>query len=215
MDKHLIIVGTGMQAAEVHYYLGTLGGREVDAFVVDPEYLKEPNFLGSPVLDFDAARQRFSPQTHEAFVAIGMLAIEARRRWCLALAQAGYALTSFVHPSACVASNVRIGFNTIVKEMVVVSPFARLGDNLILCPQACISHHARIGSHGFMAPAALVAGGADIGERCFLGAGAIVRDRVRVGDGCIIGAGAVIMEDCPPGGVYRAERTRRTREVDE
>ena len=75
MDKHLIIVGAGMQAAEVHYYLGTLGGREVDAFIVDPEYLKEPNFLGCPVLEFDAARQRFSPQTHEAFVAIGMRAM--------------------------------------------------------------------------------------------------------------------------------------------
>lgn len=215
MHKRLIIVGTGLQAEEVHYYLVTLGGRQVDAFIVDPEYLKEPSFLGCPVLGFDAASQRFPPQTHEAFVAIGMLAIEARRRWFLALGQAGYVLTSFVHPSASVASNVSIGANTIVKELVVVSPFARLGDNLILCPQACIGHHARIGSHGFMAPAALVAGDAEIGECCFIGAGAIVRDRVRIGDGCVIGAGAVIMENCPPGGVYRAARTRRTREVKE
>lgn len=210
-SKRLVIVGTGMQAEETVYYFGTLGGIEVDAFLLDPEYLKEPSFLGRPVLGFDDARRRFPPATHALFVAIGMTAMQARRRWFGAARTAGYALPNYVHPSASVARNVVLGANTIVKDLVVVSPFATLGDDLILCPQVNISHHARLGSHGFYAPGAIVSGGATIGEGCFIGAGAIVRDRITVGDGCIVGAGAVVMEDCAPHGVYRAARTSRTR----
>jgi sugar O-acyltransferase (sialic acid O-acetyltransferase NeuD family) len=213
--KALLIVGTGMQAEETVYYLGTLGGHEVDAFLLDPEYLKEPTFLGRPVLAFDDARVRFPAATHALFVAIGMTAMQARRRWFLAARDAGYALPTYVHPSASVARNVVLGANTIVKDLAVVSPFATLGHDLILCPQVNISHHARLGSHGFYAPGAIVSGSAVIGEGCFVGAGAIVRDRVSVGDGCIIGAGAVVMEDCAPHGVYRAARTSRTRTTKE
>lgn len=214
-SKRLLIVGTGMQAEETMYYLGTLGGFEVDAFLLDAQYLKEPTFLGRPVLGFDEARARFTPATHCVFVAIGMTAMPARKRWFLAARAAGYELPNHVHPSASVARNVVLGANTIVKDMVVVSPFATLGDDLILCPQVNISHHARLGPHGFYAPGALVSGSASIGECCFVGAGAIIRDRVQVGDGCIIGAGAVVMEDCAPHGVYRAARTSRTRTTKE
>jgi acetyltransferase-like isoleucine patch superfamily enzyme len=88
-----------------------------------------------------------------------------------------------------------------------------MGDNIILCPQACISHHCRLGAHGFYAPGALLSGAVEVGERCFIGANATVRDRVRIGEGCVIGAGALVMEDCAPGGVYRGNYTRRTRDL--
>jgi sugar O-acyltransferase (sialic acid O-acetyltransferase NeuD family) len=207
----LLIVGTGMQAEETVYYLGTLGGHEVEAFLLDPDYLKEPAFLGRPVLGFDEAARRFPPATHALFVAIGMTAMAARKRWFLAARAAGYEMPNYVHPSASVARNVVLGANTIVKDLSVVSPFVTLGDDLILCPQVNVSHHARLGSHGFYAPGAIVSGAAVVGEQCFIGAGAIVRDRVTIGDGCVIGAGAVVMEDCAPHGVYRAARTSRTR----
>ena len=118
----LVIVGTGMQAEETVYYLGTLGGHAVDAFLLDPDYLKEPTFLGRPVLGFDEALVRFPPVTHALFVAIGMTAMPARKRWFLAARDAGYALPTYVHPSASVARNVALGPNTIVKDLAVVSP---------------------------------------------------------------------------------------------
>ena len=83
----------------------------------------------------------------------------------------------------------------------------------MLSTQCCIGHHSRVGDHCFFAPAAAVAGGAVIDECCFVGAGAVIRDRVRVGAGCVVGAAALIMADCAPGGVYRAVRTERTREL--
>ncbi len=201
--RPLVIVGAGMQAEEASYYFGTLGGRRIDAHVVDTEYLRELSFASRPVLAFDDARRRFGPATHDVFVAIGMLSMEARKRWCATAAQAGYGLASFVHPTAAVAANVSVGRNTLVKELAAVAPFVRLGDDLIIYPHVTISHHTQVGSHCFFGPGALISGGVTIGECCFFGTGAIVRDRVKVGDGCIIGAGALIMRDCPAGGVHR------------
>ncbi|CAG1017528.1 UDP-N-acetylbacillosamine N-acetyltransferase [Burkholderiaceae bacterium] len=215
MDKPLIVVGTGLLAEQVQYYLGTLQGRAVDAFILDAEYIREPSFLQRPVLDFVEARRRFPAASHDAFVAIGHTAVGARKRWFLAARAAGYTMARYVHPSACVAANVTVGENTLIQELAMVSPFVKLGENLMLCPQVGINHHTRVGSHCFFAPSAVVSGDADIGEACFIGAHATIRDRIRLGEGCIIGAGAIVMTDCAPGGVYRPQRTERSRETED
>lgn len=212
MHRPLIIVGTGMQAELAEYHFGTVG-RDTAAFVLDPDYLRDDSFHGRPVLDFAEARRRFPPETHELFVSIGFTATAARRRWFDAAQAAGYTLPSYVHPTASVAGNVRLGANTLIRELAVVCPFAQLGDDVFLGPHASIGHHSRVGSHVFMAPGATLAGAVVLGEGCFVGLQATVRDRVSVGAGCIIGAGALIMADCAPHGLYRAARTERLREL--
>lgn len=209
MGRPLLIVGTGLLAEQVRFYFSRQGGRRVDAHLLDPSYIVEPVFQGCPVLTFEQALQRHPPTSHDLFVAIGHTATAARQRWVEQALAAGYALPSFVHPSAVVADNVRIGVNTLVQELAMVSPFVQLGDNLVICPQVGINHHTRVASHCFFAPQAVVAGDAEIGPRCFIGLGAVIRDRVRIGADCIIGAGAVIMADCPAAGVYPAVRTVR------
>jgi acetyltransferase-like isoleucine patch superfamily enzyme len=71
-----------------------------------------------------------------------------------------------------------------------------------------------VGAHCFFSAGAVVCGEVQIGELCFVGANATIRDRVTVGDGCVIGAGALVMADCEPRGVYRAQRTTRTRTLE-
>jgi sugar O-acyltransferase (sialic acid O-acetyltransferase NeuD family) len=207
VNKPIVIVGTALLAEQMHYYFSA--DRKVEAFAVDAEYLREDHFLGKPVLEFEAALRRYPPATHELFVAIGFLATEARRRKFDLARERGYTLPSYVHPSACVAENVRVGANTLIQEQAMVAPFVSLGEDVFLCPQVGINHHTRVGSHCFFAPAAVVAGNADIGQACFIGANATVRDRVRIGAHCVIGAGAVIMSDCAERGVYPAARTER------
>ena len=211
MSKPLVIVGTGMQSELVEYYFGT-EGRRTDAYVLDAEYLREDSFRGCPVLDFAAARRRFPPHTHDLFVSIGFTATAARKRWFHAAQDAGYVLPSFVHANASVAQNVRVGANTLIRDLAVVCPFVQMGDDVFIAPQVCAGHHSRIGSHCFIAAGTVLAGGVELGEGCFVGVSATFRDRVRVGEGCLIGAGTLIMADCPPRGVYRAVRSERVRE---
>lgn len=209
MSKPIVIVGTALLAEQMHFYFTQLQGRVVEAFAVDAQYLREGQFCGRPVLEFDEALSRFGHDTHELFIAIGFLATQARQRKFELARERGYTMPSYVHPSASVAQNVRVGANTLIQEQAVVAPFARLGDDVFLCPQVGINHHTRVGAHCFFAPAAVVAGDADIGEACFIGTNATIRDRVRVGARCVIGAGAVIMEDCEADGVYPGPRSAR------
>jgi sugar O-acyltransferase (sialic acid O-acetyltransferase NeuD family) len=208
-DKPLLIVGTGMLAEQLHFYFETLGGRRVVAFALDAAYLREPQFLGRPVLEFNEALRLHPPATHELFVAIGFTATEARKRKFLAAQALGYTLPSYVHPSACVAPNVRVGSNTLIQERAMVAPFVQLGENVVLCPQVGINHHSHLGSHCFVAPGAVIAGQVEVGELCFIGANATLRDRIHIGEGCVIGAGAVVMADCEAGGTYPAAVTPR------
>jgi len=209
MDKPIVIVGTALLAEQMQYYFAERQGRVVEAFAVDAEFLREDRFCGKPVLEFEEALRRFGPTTHELFIAIGFLATAQRKAKFDLARRRGYTLPSYVHPSASVAENVRIGANTLVQEQVVVAPFARLGEDVFLCPQVGINHHTRVGDHCFFAPAAVVAGDAEIGELCFIGTNATIRDRLRIGPRCVIGAGAVIMNDCDEGGVYPAARAER------
>jgi sugar O-acyltransferase (sialic acid O-acetyltransferase NeuD family) len=209
MSKPIVIIGTALLAEQMHFYFAQRAGRRVEAFAVDAQYLGAERFCGQPVLEFEEALRRFGRHTHEMFVAIGFLATEARKQKVERLRALGYTLPTYVHPSAWVAENVRLGVNTLVQEQAVVAPFAELGDDVFLCPQVGINHHTRVGAHCFFAPAAVVAGDASIGECCFVGANATIRDRVTIGARCVIGAGAVIMEDCAEDGLYAAARTAR------
>jgi sugar O-acyltransferase (sialic acid O-acetyltransferase NeuD family) len=214
MEKPIVIVGTGLLAEQMRFYFEQQAGRRIEAYALDPQYLREDTFLERPVLSFDDALQRFPAATHDLFVAIGHTATAARKQKVLAAQAHGYALPSFVHASAVVAPGVSVGPNSLIQELAVVSPFVQLGDDVMLCPHASINHHCRVGAHSFFSAGAVVCGEVQIGELCFIGANAMVRDRVTVGEACVIGAGAVIMADCPPRGVYRAERTVRTRTLE-
>jgi sugar O-acyltransferase (sialic acid O-acetyltransferase NeuD family) len=208
--KPVIVFGTGALPDQVHYYFSQHGGRRIEAFTLDAEFLTTNTFAGLPVLPFDEAQRRFPPATHDLFVAVGYSQFCAPRKRIFLAAQAlGYTLPSFVHESAVVARNATIGANCLLRELAVVSPFATLGDNVFLSTNSLVSHHARVAGHTYLAAGALVSGSARIGERCFLGARSTVRDGVSVGEGCIIGAGALIMSDCAAGGVYAAPATPR------
>lgn len=210
MSKPLVIFGVGDLPEQVHYYFSQHGGRQLEAFTVDAEFLSTDNFCGLPVLPFHETQLRFPPATHELFVAIGYSQVNTVRRRVFLQAQAlGYTLPSFVHETAVVARNVRIGANCLLRELAAVSPFATLGENVFVGVHANVSHHACIASHVFIAGGAIVCGRAVIDEGCFIGARSVVRDQVKVGTGCIVGAGAVIMADCDARGVYAATPTPR------
>jgi sugar O-acyltransferase (sialic acid O-acetyltransferase NeuD family) len=209
-DKPLLIFGLGTLAEQALYYFREHAGRRVVAFTVEPAYATESHHAGLPVLAFDEAQRRCPPASHDLFVAVGYSQRNRLRerlvRQALAL---GYTLPSFVHDSAVLARNVRLGANCLVRELAVVSPYSRLGDGVVVGMQVGVSHHVQLGDHAWLSARSTICGSAHIGARCFVGAGATVCDRVSVGAGCIVGAGALILDDCAEDGVYAAAPTPR------
>jgi sugar O-acyltransferase (sialic acid O-acetyltransferase NeuD family) len=210
MKKRLVVFGLGPYSELAQHYFDGGPDYEVEAFTVDAAFVEEDGFCGRPVLAWEEALQRFPPATHEMFVGIGYSRVNRlRREKFLRAREAGYRLASFVHPTASIARNVRLGANCLMREQSLVGPFASIGDNVFIGAKACVSHHAVVQDHAYLGPAAVVCGSVSVGEGCFIGANATLKDKLRIGAGCVIGAGAVILSDCEAGGIYRAEVTPR------
>lgn len=211
MNKRLLVFGSGVFAELAQHYFDGGGEYRVAAFAVDAGFVAQGVFCGLPVLAWEEAVRAFPCETTEMFIGIGYSRRNRLRKEKYLLAQrAGYRLASYVHPSASIAGNARLGDNCFVREQGIVAPFACVGSNVSIGSRVCVSHHVLIGDHCYLGPGAVVCGLTSVGEACLVGANATLGDKLNVGAGCVIGGGAVVLADCEPGGVYRAALARRS-----
>ena len=210
--KELVVFGNTDNAELAHHYFAQDERRRVAAFCVDREYLREATFRGLPVVPFEEVRERFPPETHEMFVAVGYARLNALRKEKFLAAKAmGYSLASYVSPHATVLTEHPPGENCFILEDNTIQPFVRIGNNVTLWSGNHIGHHSTIGDHTFIASHAVVSGRVAIGESCFIGVNATIRDHVKIGERCVLGAGALILADAEADGVYVGPATERSR----
>ena len=212
MKKPLIIFGMGDVAQLAHYYFSTDSSYEVVAFTVDAAYIAATEFCGLPVVTFEEVANRYSPETHEFFVAMGYSKLnQVRKEKYLTAKALGYRLASYVSSHATVLNDSRIGDNCFIFEDNTIQPFVTIGNNVTLWSGNHIGHHSTIHDHCFIASHVVVSGGVEIGESCFIGVNATLRDHIKVGEKCVIGAGALILADAEPEGVYIGQATERAK----
>jgi sugar O-acyltransferase (sialic acid O-acetyltransferase NeuD family) len=113
----------------------------------------------------------------------------------------GLELPAFVHPSAHVSRNARIGEGVQVLVGAYVGPDAQLGAGALINTHAVVEHDVILEAGAVLAPGAVVAGRARVGRAATIGASATILPDRAVGDGAVVGAGAVVTSDVPPGAV--------------
>ena len=109
----------------------------------------------------------------------------------------GFSIATAVHPSAVVASDVRIGSGTVVAAGAVVNPGTEIGQNVIVNTRASIDHDCVIEDGVHICPGTCLAGSVRVGCAAWVGIGATVTARISIGAGAIVGAGAVVVRDVP------------------
>jgi len=212
MKKPLIIFGTGDIAQLAHYYFSSDSNYEVAAFTVDAAYITMTEFCGLPVVPFEEATNRYSPETHELFVALSYSKLnQVRREKYLAAKAQGYRFARYVSPYATILNNGQIGDNCFIFEDNTIQPFVTIGNNVTLWSGNHIGHHSTIHDHCFIASHVVISGGVTIGEACFIGVNVTLRDHIKVGERCILGAGTLLLTDAEPEGVYIGTATERSR----
>lgn len=210
--KALVIFGTGDIAQLAHYYFSTDSDYQIVAFTVDAEYITEREFCGLPVVPFDEVLQRYSPETHNLFVALAYSGLNSvRKEKYLAGKAMGYRMVSYVSTRATVLNNGAIGDNCFIFEDNTIQPFVTIGNNVTLWSGNHIGHHSRINDHCFIASHVVISGGVEIGECSFIGVNATLRDHIKVGERCVIGAGALLLADADAEGVYIGAATERSK----
>lgn len=112
---------------------------------------------------------------------------------------AGFTFINSIHPSAVLASSVRLGEGITIMAGAIVNPDTRIGDNVIINTGAIVEHDCEIAAHVHISPGAVLCGGVRVGMGAHVGVGATVRQYVTIGERSIVGAGAVVIKDVPPG----------------
>jgi sugar O-acyltransferase (sialic acid O-acetyltransferase NeuD family) len=207
--KPVVIFGTGDFARIACVYLEEDSPHEVVAFTVSKPFLDDRQLLGREVVAFEDIADRFPPDRHAMFVAVGFSRVNQARADIYEQAKAmGYELISYVSSKAQRIGPVTLGDNTFVFEQNVLQPFVTIGSDVVLWSGNHIGHDSSIGDHCFIASHVVISGNVTVGPYCFIGVNATLRDGVTIAPRCVIGAGALIMKDTEEGAVHAVRGTQ-------
>jgi len=210
--KPIIIFGNSQIAELAEFYLRHDAARNVAAFTVDGEYVKNGSFCGRPVVPFEDIDSAFGASDYDAFVALAYTNLNAlRAQKYYEMKAKGYQLVSYVSSRATVWPGFEVGDNCFILEDNTLQPYTRIGNNVTLWSGNHIGHHSIVHDHCFLASHIVVSGGVEIGEYCFLGVNATLRDQIRMGAKCVVGAGTLMLSDAEPEGVYMGQGTERSK----
>lgn len=101
------------------------------------------------------------------------------------------------------ASQVRIGTGTVIREHVTVNrsihagEATRIGANCFLMATSHVAHDCVVGDHAVLANAALLAGHVNVGAHTFMGGGSAVHQFCRIGESVMVAGHASITRDVP------------------
>ncbi|MFW9829663.1 MAG: acetyltransferase [Candidatus Thorarchaeota archaeon] len=102
-----------------------------------------------------------------------------------------------IHPTADIASNVKIGKGVCISLSSTVNTNAEIGDNSIINTGVIIEHEDHIGENVHIAPGTSIAGRVNVKNGTFIGIGSVVKEYLNIGENVIIGAGSVVLNDVP------------------
>ncbi len=200
--RPLIIFGAG-EIAEVADYLFTKTvGRTVAAFVVDKEFAAEKTAFGRPLVAFEDAPSRFSPDDYDAFVALSYKKMNVlREQKVAAMRDVGYRLTSYVSPHATIMTD-NIGENCLIFEDNTLQPFCSIGNNVTLWSGNHIGHHSVVEDNVFISSHVVISGGVRVGRNSFIGVNSTVVDHIEIAPFTLLGAGCLVQQSTDAEGVY-------------
>ncbi len=118
-----------------------------------------------------------------------------RKQLLAALPVEASRFATIVHPTAVLAVDARVGYNTVVMAHVVVSCAARVGNHCIVLPNTVIAHDSSVGDYCCVGSNVSVSGMVAIGEECYVGSGVKIREKVTIGSKSLLGLGANVIRD--------------------
>ena len=102
---------------------------------------------------------------------------------------------TFIHPTAFVSKNAKIGKGVIVYPMCNIDQGVVVEDGVIILNSSIIAHDTIIRKCSYLAPGVCLSGFIDVGELSFIGTAATVANNVKIGANCTIAIGTCLTKD--------------------
>lgn len=195
--REIIVFGAGGHAKVVIDALERAGSHRVICLADDRPELRGQDFFGYRVVGGRSALLERNRPYPEAIAAIGHNA--ARLEVSTWLKQNGFALTSVIHPTACIGRGCVIGPGSFLAAGVVLNPDSSIGRAVILNTGATVDHDCMLGDVVHVAPGCHLCGNVTVGQGTMIGAGSVIIPGVRIGANVVVGAGSVVREDIADG----------------
>lgn len=172
---------------------GLIGLIDADSSLIGGEVLGVPILGGE-----DRLESLYQGGVRHAFMGIASLSkTENNKRIFERIRKLGFDIVKVIHPSAVVASDVKIGQGTRIFGGAVINPGTNLGENVVVNTGAIVDHDCVIGDHAQIAPGAKLAGAVTVGEGSIVGIGAAVIQEIKIGYYSFVAAGATVIRDIP------------------
>jgi len=110
-------------------------------------------------------------------------------------------MTSLVDPSAFVSRTAVIGRGCVIYPNSFIGLRAKLDDYVFALSGCTINHDANIGKRVILASGVSLAGHVRVGDRSYLGQSCSIRQFVNIGAGSLIGMGSIVVKDVAAGSV--------------
>ena len=120
-----------------------------------------------------------------------------KKRLALELEAKGWEAETFIHDSATVGLDAKIGRGTVICPFCRISTDCEIGDHVLVNGGSGIGHDARVGSYSSLLGSVSVNGSVTIGEGVTLGAGSMVYPGKKVGDWATVGLASVVLRSVP------------------
>lgn len=104
-------------------------------------------------------------------------------------------LATFIHPTAYIAPNVRIGEGSVIMPYAMISSHAEIGLNTLIMTGATIGHNTKLGEFNHIASQAVVGAFINTGIGSHIGLNSTIREYISIGDFSTIGMGAVLTKN--------------------
>lgn len=104
----------------------------------------------------------------------------------------GFRFFTVIHPSAVVASDVKIEEGAQIMAGVVIQPGCHIQSNTILNTSCSIDHDTIVGHNSHIAPGVTISGSVDIGKNSHIGTGANIIQGIKIGENVTVAAGATV-----------------------
>lgn len=193
----LIIVGTGGLGREIFSWLSQTVSNKKDlhikGFIDDNQNsLDGYDYPIKIIGNIDD----YQPQSNEALV-VAIMNPKIKAKIVGDLLNKGAKFHTFIHPTAIIGHNVKIGAGCIIDPYCVLYNDINIGDFVFISTSSVIGHDVVIGSYTSINIQSTVAGNNQIGNYCLLGVGVKTIPQCNIGDNTIIGAGSVVTKSIP------------------
>lgn len=182
------IVGNGGFARELKSYLKQ-SGIQFNTFVSDDYYIGEPDVYRLGELNMN------NP------VLIAIADVNAKRKIVESL-PLGIDYFTFIHPSAQIYTEHKIGEGTIIGPNVVITTNVVIGKHSLINCNTTVGHDTIILDYFTANPNSAISGNCEIGSEVFVGSSSCIREKIKVTNRVTIGMGTTVVKNIEHSGIY-------------